>query len=167
MAFKLAGGAASYSESEAREWVFAYAFENETIKPDADFPDAFAPHDIPRYAYRTYDCVAASDGAAFSDLDLFVTAGLNAGVDVGVVARLRSFADRAAASLDRAHQLEPDFLRLTREEIGYHPSGSAGWHLAEAWRQGKATHDLDIARVHKTLHQRSVPCCSRYSTTRQ
>jgi hypothetical protein len=40
------------------------------------------------------------------------------------------------------------------------PEGSAGWHLNRAWRQGMATPELDVARVHKTLHHtrpRPVP----------
>lgn len=52
------------------------------IDPDRRFPDAFASHTVPRYAYRAYDCVPASDGSRFSDLDLLVTAGLNARVDM-------------------------------------------------------------------------------------
>jgi hypothetical protein len=155
----LAGGEAVYSTARAFDAVWEYASATETIGPDPDprFRDAFAPHTVPRYAYRSYDCVPASEGAAFSDLDLLVTAGLNARIDVTTLARLRSFADRAAVHLDAAHRLEPDFRRLGREELGDdRPKvrGSAEWHLYEAWRQGMATPGLRIARVHKMLHHK-------------
>jgi hypothetical protein len=153
--FSLAGGAATYSAAEALESVREYAFGTVTIDPDLRFPGAFAPHTVPRYAYRTYDCVPASDGPGFSDLDLLVTAGLNARIDVATFVRLRSFADRAAGHLDAAHQLQPDFLQLDRDEVGDDPpQGSAGSHLLEAWRQGMATPGLKLARVHKMLHHK-------------
>jgi hypothetical protein len=73
--FRLAGGAATYSTAEALDAVREYAFGTVMIDPDRRFPRPFASHTVPRYAYRTYDCVPASDGARFSDLDLLVTAG--------------------------------------------------------------------------------------------
>lgn len=54
----------------------------------------------------------ASPGPLFSDLDLLVTARLNARLDVSAIAALRSFADRAANYLDAAHKKQPDFLLL-------------------------------------------------------
>jgi hypothetical protein len=155
LVFKLAGGVVVYSQEDALDAVREYAFGTETIAPDARFPDAFSSHEVPRYAYRSYDCVPASPARRFSDLDLFVGAGLNAGVDVSTFVRLRSFADRAAGHLDIAHSRQPDFLRLTREEVSdCPPDGSAGWHLNRAWRQGMATPGLNVARVHKTLHHK-------------
>lgn len=165
MVFSLAGGAAAYSAAEALAAVRKYAFDTVVIGPDRRFPGAFASQTVPRYAYRTYDCVPASEGARFSDLDLLVIAGLNARVDVATSARLRSFADRAADHLDAAYRLEPDFLRLHRDEVGDGPpEGSAGWHLCQAWRQGMATPGLSTARVHKVLHHkrpRLVPLLDR------
>ena len=153
--FKLAGGAAVYSTAQALDTVGRYAFDTVVLAAGKRFPDAFKPHKIPRYAYRTYDCVPASLGPGFSDLDLLVGAGLNARIDVAAVARLRSFADRAEGHLDTAYKRQPDFLELTREEVGDEPpAGSAGWHLNEAWRQGIATPGLKVARVHKTLHHK-------------
>jgi Family of unknown function (DUF6308) len=153
--FSLAGGGVIYSTAEAFETVCHYAFDTQTVEPTAGFRAAFAPQVVPRFAYRTYDCVAASDGPEFSDLDLLVSAGLNARIDMRAFARLRSFADRAARDLDHAHASQPDFLRLTREEVGNDPpTGSAGWYLSRAWRQGMATPGLGVARVHKTLHHK-------------
>ncbi len=117
------------------------------------FRGAFTAHHV--YAYRTYDCVPASTGPRFSDLDLLVSAGLNARPDVTALAALRSFADRAARHLEAAHALQPDFLQLARTELGDDPpEQSAGWHLREAWRQGMATPWQDVARVYKTLHHK-------------
>ena len=153
--FRLAGGAATYSTADAFDAVREYAFGTVTVDPDPRFPGAFAPHAVPRYAYRTYDCVPASDGPGFTDLDLLVTAGLNARIDMTAFVRLRSFADRAAEHLDAAYQLQPDFLRLPREEVSDDPpKETAGWYLFEAWRQGMATPGLRVARVHKMLHHK-------------
>ena len=155
MVFSLAGGAVVYSAAEAFETVCHYAFDTETVEPTAEFRDVFTQQVVPYFAYRTYDCVTASDGPGFTDLDLLVSAGLNARIDVRAFARLRNFADRAAADLDRAHASQPDFLRLTREEVGDDPpEGSAGWYLFQAWRHGMATPGLGVARVHKTLHHK-------------
>lgn len=153
--FSLAGGSASYSAAEALDTVRKYAFDTVVIGPDARFLGAFPSHTVPRYAYRTYDCVPTSDSARFSDLDLLVIAGLNARVDMTAFARLRSFADRAAGHLDAAHRMQPDFLQLDRGDVGDDPpEGGAGWHLSQAWRQGMATPGLGIARVHKVLHHK-------------
>jgi hypothetical protein len=135
--------------------VCRYEFSTETIEPTARFADAFAPQAVPRFGYRTYDCVPASPGRRFSDLDLYVVNGLNARTGMAELARLRSFADRAAGHLDVAYRMQPDFLRLTWVELGDNPTGaSAGWHLNQAWRQGVATPELGVARVHKLLHHK-------------
>jgi hypothetical protein len=106
--FSLAGGAVVYSAAEAFETVCHYAFDTETVEPTARFRDVFTRQVVPCFAYRTYDCVTASDGPGFTDLDLLVSAGLNARIDMRALARLRSFADRAAGDLDRAHTIQPD-----------------------------------------------------------
>ena len=62
MSFTLAGGAITYSMADAVKTVCSYAFDTETIRPTRRYPHAFGTHEIPRYAYRTYDCVAASPG---------------------------------------------------------------------------------------------------------
>jgi hypothetical protein len=99
--------------------------------------------------------VPAADGSSFSDLDLLVSARLNARIDMRTFARLRSFGDRAAAHLDRAHAMQPDFLQLSRDQVGdTPPEASAGWHLLEAWRQGMVTPGVKVARVHKVLHHK-------------
>ncbi|MEV5632056.1 DUF6308 family protein [Micromonospora tulbaghiae] len=153
--FTLAGGAVIYPQAEALDTIRSYALDTRSLAPGTRFPDAFATHKVPAYAYRTYDCVPASPGPLFSDLDLLITAGLNARLDVPAIAALRNFADRAANYLDAAHNQQPDFLLLNRPELGDDPpQGSAGWHLREAWRQGMATPGLDIARVHKALHHK-------------
>jgi hypothetical protein len=150
---KLAGGTASYSDDEAIDTVLWYASATETVRPDPR--DAFTPHEVPLYAYRTYDCVPASSGPSFTDLDLYVSAGLNARVDVATIARLRSFANRAAGPLERARQSGRSFWDLDPDEVGdAPPAGTVGVHLREAWRQGVATPGLGIARVHKTLHHK-------------
>jgi hypothetical protein len=43
----------------------------------------------PRWAYRTYDCIPASPGPDFSDLDILVAAGLNGELDVAAIGALQ------------------------------------------------------------------------------
>ncbi len=158
MAFTLAGGHVIYPDPDALATVCHYAFATELLQPRPGFPEAFPAQVVPRYAYRTYDCIPAWPGPDFTDLDLLVTAGLNAGITVSVLVRLRSFADRAAGLLDTAYQMQPDFRSLRRDQVGTSPpQGSAGWHLCKAWEQGMATPELGVARVHKTMHHKR-PC---------
>jgi Family of unknown function (DUF6308) len=155
--FDLVGGAVVYPDLDALATVCRYAFATVILQPNQNprSRGAFPPHQVPLFAYRTYDCIPASPGPSFSDLDLLVIAGLNAGVHMPVFARLRSFADRAAQDFDTAGQIQPDFRNLSRAELVRSPlTGSAGWHLMEAWRQGMATPGLGVARVYKTLHHK-------------
>ena len=112
MEFCLAGGAARYSETDAFETVREYAFATVPLKAIDRFSNEFEPHRVPAYAYRTYDCIPASPGAQFSDLDVLIGAGPNARLDVRAVVRVRSFVDRSARYLDLAHARQPDFYKL-------------------------------------------------------
>jgi Family of unknown function (DUF6308) len=153
--FKLADGTVKYRDEDALTTVCKYAFDVGALNPKRRYKGTFPEESVPMYAYRTYDCIPASSGSSFSDLDLLVTAGLNARIDMRAVARLRSFADRAAGDLDTAHRMQPDFRKLLRSEVGNQPpNGSAGWYLRRAWQHGMATPELGIARVHKTLHHK-------------
>jgi hypothetical protein len=153
--FRLAGSSAVYSYDEARATVESYALATREIAPKKRWADAFEVEQIRLSGYWTYDCVPPSEGVLFSDLDLLVTAGLNARVDARTVALLRSFADRAAEHLDAAHTAQPDFLDYSRDELGGDPpADTAGRYLNEAWRQGMATPKLGLARVHKLLHHK-------------
>lgn len=161
--FTLAGGRFNYPFDDALATVLEYAFAEDSrlLAPGEDRPGVFDPHPVPKFAYRSYDCVPASPGRALTDLDLLVGAGLNAfaggdGIDAQLVYALRSFGRRAAGHLDNAYRMEPDFLNLSDAELASSPQepGSAGWHLYQAWLQGVATPGLRTARVHKVLHHK-------------
>jgi hypothetical protein len=155
MVFRLAGGAVVYTDAEALATINQYAFSTEWLRPSRGYGGTFEPAQVPLYAYRTYDCVLPSPGPDLTDLDLLVTAGLNARIDVAAVVRLRSFADRAAPHLQSAHEIQPDFVAFNRDELADNPpEGTAGWHLNAAWLHGVATPDLRTARVYKTLHHK-------------
>jgi hypothetical protein len=66
--------------------------------------------------------VAASPGPELTDLDVLIVVGLNLRVDVSILVRLRSFADRAAKSLEQAQQRQSDFRKLTVDELGDEPA---------------------------------------------
>ena len=98
--FELAGGRANYTYDKALASVRAYVCETAVLCPKPGYSDVFDPADVPRFAYRTYDCVPASPGPGPSDLDVLVVAGLDLRVDAKTFVRLRSFADRAATPLE-------------------------------------------------------------------
>jgi hypothetical protein len=120
--FRLAGGAANYTYNDALATVRGYMCETEEIVPKSRFAGAFKAEQVPRFAYRTYDCVAASPGPELTDLDVLIVVGLNLRVDVSILVRLRSFADRAAKSLEQAQQRQSDFRKLTVDELGDEPA---------------------------------------------
>jgi hypothetical protein len=68
---------------------------------------AFAVREVgdelaPRWAYRTYDCMPASPGPDFSDLDILVAAGLNGELDVAAIGALQLATRRAGPYLAQA-----------------------------------------------------------------
>jgi hypothetical protein len=143
--FTLAGGSVVYSTAGALTVVCEYAFATETLEPKSRYQGAFAPRQIPRYAYRPYDCIPASRGRGLTDLDLLITAGRNARIDMRAFARLRSFADRAAADLDAAYSIQANFLKLARNEVGNNPrrglrAGTCTGPGSKAWLPSRDGH---------------------------
>ena len=121
---------------------------------------AFAVRDVgderaPRWAYRTYDCVPASPGPDFSDLDIMVAAGLNGELDVAAIGALHLATRRAGPYLAQAAGRGQEFGRLTLGELADNPpAGTAGWLLNEAWKQMMSTPDAGRALTHKVLHHK-------------
>jgi hypothetical protein len=109
----------------------------------------------PRWGYRTYDCVPASPGPDFSDLDILVAAGLNGELDVAAIGALYLATRRAAPYLAEAADQAREFSELTLAELADDPSaGTAGWFLNKAWQQMMNTPDVGRALTHKILHHK-------------
>jgi hypothetical protein len=109
----------------------------------------------PKWAYKTYDCVPASPGEDFSDLDIFVADGLNAHLDVNAVGALQVAVRRAARDLADAARHQHQLVDLPVEELSDDPPpDSIGWLLTRAYRQMESTRYVGLARAHKVLHHK-------------
>jgi hypothetical protein len=100
MTIMIGSGARTSTMDEAKAAVAGYAFGTaETAGPSGT-------ELRPRWAYRTYDCIPASPGETFSDLDILVAAGLNARLTAWSIAAAQLAVRRAAPpSLPRPHAL--------------------------------------------------------------
>jgi hypothetical protein len=155
MAFEIGRSKFRFSASDARLAVAGYAFGMRVIEPDRKMAGVFQPEQVPRWGYRTYDCIPASAPDDFSDLDILVAAGLNGQLDVRAVGALRAAVKRASPWLAEAALSRTDFADLPWHELSdYPPPDSVGWALTEAWRQMMATPDIGIALAHKVLHHK-------------
>lgn len=95
----------------------------------------FRPELAARWGYRTYDCMPASAGDEFSDLDIVVAAGLNGQLNISAVGALQMAVRRAAPWLAEAAHAGTDFADLPRGHLGDDPAqGTVGWSLTQAWR---------------------------------
>jgi Family of unknown function (DUF6308) len=157
MTFQICGGKFRFSVADARLAVAGYAFGTRSVLPGQAgvLRGAFEPEPAPRWGYRTYDCVAASTGDDFTDLDILVASGLNGRLDVASVGALQLACRRAAHPLAKATLAGEDFANLTCGELAARPAeATTGWWLSEAWRQMMATPDVGTALTHKVLHHK-------------
>jgi hypothetical protein len=119
------------------------------------WPGAFEPELAPRWGYRTYNCIPASAGDDFSELDILVARGLDGRLEIPAVAALQVAVRRASPWLAQAARIGTDFADLPRGELADDPPhGTVGWSLTGAWRQMMATPDVGLALTHKVLHHK-------------
>ncbi len=145
MSISLAGKRWTIALDEAKAAVAGYAFAVREVGDEL----------APRWGYRTYDCVTASPGQDFSDLDILVAAGLNGELDVAAIGGLQLATCRAAPYLAEAADRGQEFGRLTLTELADNsPEGTTGWLLGKAWKQMMSTTDVGRALTHKVLHHK-------------
>src|ERR1022692_3208031 len=125
MAIVIGAGRIEIKPECARLAVLGYAFDPREVQPSPgkSFRGAFEPQAASHWGYRTYDCIARSEGEEFNDLDVLVAAGLNGRVGVDSVAALRLAAGRAAEPLAIAVRAARDrgnltFADLDSQELG-------------------------------------------------
>ena len=87
---------------QAKTAVAGYAFATQPVCQQEQ---------VPKWGYRTYDCIPASPGPEFSDLDIFVAGGLNAQLDVKAVGSLQVAARDLATEAHRCGTLEGGILQ--------------------------------------------------------
>lgn len=110
-----------------------------------------------RWGYQTYDCVDRHPGTSLAGVDFLVAAGLNARIDVSVVASLLAVEPEASEALKR---LPPEggnvrFWDLEGDITGQPPNeGSPAWPLWRAWSVLMGAGDVGVAVTHKILHHK-------------
>ena len=85
MSIRIGAGRWEIPLDDAKAAVAGYAFAEQELGEEQ----------APKWGYRTFDCIPASPGAEFSDLDILVAAGLNAQLDVNAIVALRLATGRA------------------------------------------------------------------------
>jgi hypothetical protein len=142
----IAAGRWAISLEEAKAAVAGYAF---ATRPADDHGEA------PKWGYKTYDCVPASQGPEFSDLDIFVAAGLNAQLNVSAVGALQVAVRGVGKDLAQAASHQREFADLSMEELSDDPPReSTGSLIARAYLLMKGTKYVGLARAHKVLHHK-------------
>jgi hypothetical protein len=146
LAIRIGAGKYTIPLEEAKLATAGYAFATRPVhKKDQ----------APKWGYKTFDCIPASPGPDFSDLDIFVADGLNAQLNVNAVGALQVATRRAAGDLARAASLRRQFVDLPLEELSDNPPPeTTGWLLARAYRQMESTPYVGLARAHKVLHHK-------------
>lgn len=145
MTISLARGRWQFTLAEAKAAVAGYAFAMRAIGSER----------APWWAYRTYDCVPASPGPGFSDLDILVAAGLNGRLDVSAIGALQLATHRAGPLLASAAARGQVFTGLALAELADDPpGGTTGRLLNLAWREMMSTPDIGVALTHKVLHHK-------------
>jgi len=153
----------TYSFEEAIGVLETYCFGHYTLKPK-EISNAYGvEYDeirFPKYAYETYDCVPASDGAQLLPVDLLVASGLNGQIDSAAYAGLATAAARAAEELARIDE-RVTFWDLPEDGIdgadGHPPPPEEHpdcFHLHAAWSAMMQIPHVDIALTHKVLHHK-------------
>ena len=146
MSIRIGAGRWEISLDDAKAAVAGYAFAERKAGDEL----------APRWGYRTFDCIPASPGAGFSDLDILVAAGLNAQLGVNAIGALQVATRQAGPLLAAAAERGPAFTELPLEELAdAPPPGSTGWLLAGRSR-GCGSHDHRMARAAPDLLLRPV-----------
>lgn len=150
-----------YDPDEAFFVVLGYAFGTRPFKwrrPRGAIGERPSATTARRWGYQTYDCVDRHPGTALAGADLLVAAGLNARIDVSVVASLLAVEPEASEALA---SLPPEggnvrFWDLERDDLTGQPpeEGSLAWQLWRAWSVLMGAGDVGVAVTHKTLHHK-------------
>ena len=114
----------------------------------------------PRWGYRTYDCVAATEGSELVGADVLIAAGLNGDLTVDRVGAIQAAAPPVGEAIARIDEMlgerdAPTFWELDRTEIEQPGSeDGVGWWMHRAWSCLMRQKGVDVAITHKTLHHK-------------
>lgn len=109
---------------------------------------------MPRWAYRTYDCIPRDPSLRLQGVDLFIADGINGRLSGRIAAGLLAAVDEVSAALaDIPEQLK--FWDLEASEVPDVPSpGTRAWPVWRALTVLMGTRYCGVAVTHKTLHHK-------------
>jgi len=137
--------------------VAGFAFGTKRLKFTPPRGPAFLPmpadQSTPRWAYRSYDCVPASDGG-IDDRDILVIDGLNAKLTAEPFLAIKSVAGDVSTALANI-PTNARFWELDASDVdGAPPEDSIGWWMHRAWWLLMGLPRVNIAITHKLLHHK-------------
>ncbi len=108
----------------------------------------------PRWAYRTYDCVPASEGVELTMHDVLLTAGLDSRINSETASGIFAVLDDVNEALG-AIPLANRFWDFSTDDLGSVPSESSpAWNVWRAWWLLNGVYNVNTATSHKILHHK-------------
>lgn len=142
---------------DALDVVVGYAFEDVDLawlRPDGAVGSDLAGS-VPRWAYRNYDCIAASDGPLLGDLDVLVANAINAQMGGGAIGAVRAVSGELSEQIAALDRVGRAFWDFDEREIAEPPAqGDDAWPLWRAWEIVRGTPGAGMAVTHKVLHHK-------------
>jgi len=150
-------GGRGHTVREIQEIVAGYAFGTEAVSfdPQGRVPVGDAPTlaPVPRWGYRSYDCVPTTSGP-LTELDMLVANGLNGQLDLSACLAVRAVAPAVDAALARI-PVDLCFWQLGAGDVAAVPAPeSDAWWIWRAWWLLIGTPGVGIALTHKILHHK-------------
>lgn len=146
------------SPDEAFDVVLGYAFASARGRwnsPINGIGDGLPQPTVPRWAYRTYDCIPADPSPRLQGIDLFVANGINARMSGRTTASMLPVVDEISAQLESLHEMRVPFWELDRDEVAEQPAeGDRAWPIWRTWTLLMGADHCDVAVTHKTLHHK-------------
>jgi hypothetical protein len=142
---------------EALGVVLGYAFGTIDLpwKPEPSSVGPAVEGGVPRWAYRTYDCVPPSEGCKLTDIDILVPNAINARMGGAVIAGLHAVSAELSKEFAALDELGRAFWELDERDVLEQPADGAGpWPLWRAWSIVEGVPGSGIAVTDKVLHHK-------------
>ena len=108
----------------------------------------------PRWTYRTYDCVPASEGPELTMHDVLLTAGLDSRINSEAASGIYAVLDEVNGALGGIPQATR-FWDFPTDDLRRIPSESSpAWNVWRAWWLLNGVYNVNNATSHKILHHK-------------
>lgn len=150
-------GGLEYSEDQAKAVIAGYALGTYEVLLSRRGSCKAIPQAtirVPRWGYRTYDCVRPSPGPGCEATDYLIAAGLNGRIDVSSVAALQAACPPAFEELS---QIDESLVYWHLDEgrlMTFPQQDCPERHLWLAWCYMMSMPEIGVALTHKTLHHK-------------